>query len=209
LFYFLKIELVSRTEVLGTASLDLAENSMKKIGFFLLLVLNGLILFAEGMREDEKQIYCAKLESLIAQGVGKRREELSKIPGLQGKDRPYIEIPYSDSSHRDLKLTLYYNLSPTKTYVDYASIRYSSRLKDAALQTDLDYFFIQAAHFLIYYGAYSERINRPSSGYVYHGEKHTGRLVEGGNFVRLDLDMPADIALFSDPKNARYIETHW
>jgi hypothetical protein len=190
------------------------ENAMKKTGFFLLLVidtlvLNGLSLYAEGMREDEKKIYCEKLESLIAQGAGKRREELAKIPGIQGSSRPYIEIPYADRSHRDLKLTLYYNLSPSNAYVDYASLRYSSRLKGAELQADLDYFFVQAAHFLIYYGAYSERINRPSSGYVYHGEKHTGRLVEGGSFIRLDLDIPADIALFSDPKNARYIETEW
>jgi hypothetical protein len=173
-------------------------------------VLNGLALFAEGMREDEKQAYYEKLESLIVRGAGKRREELSGIPGLRGNDRPYIEIPYSDRSFRDLKLTLYYNLSPAKTHVDYASIRFTSRSREAGLlRRELDHFFIQAAHFLIYYEAYSERINRPSSGYVYHGKKHTGRLVEGGNFIRIDLDMPADTALFSDPKNARHIETRW
>jgi hypothetical protein len=183
---------------------------MKKTGIvLLLLVVSGVTLFAEGMREEEKQAYCEKLESFINQGAGKRREELSKIPGLRGSDTPYVEIPYSDSTRRDRKLTIRYHLSPTKTYVDYVSIGYTSLLKGTERDVDLDYFFIQAAHFLIYYGAYSQRIDRAATGYVYNGDKHTGRLTESASSIRIELDKPADVALFSDPRLARYIETNW
>jgi hypothetical protein len=183
---------------------------MKKTGGVLLfLILNGAALFAEGMREEEKQAYCEKLESFIKQGAGKRREELGRIPGLKGNDTPNVEISYSDSTRRDRKLTIRYHLSPTKTYVDYVSIGYTSSLRGTEKDADLDYFFIQAAHFLIYYGAYSRRIEREATGYVYNGEKHTGRLTESASSIRIELDKPADVALFSDPKFAGYIETNW
>jgi hypothetical protein len=172
-------------------------------------MLSGALLFAEGMREEEKQAYCEKIESLVALGAGKSRSDLGKIPGLTGTDTPRVEIPYSDASHRDSKLTIYYNLSPTKTFVDYVSIRYTSRLTGNARATDLDYFFIQAAHFLIYYNAYTSRINRGATGYVYHGDKHTGRLVENSTAIILELDKKADVDLFSNPQMVRYIETQW
>jgi hypothetical protein len=187
------------------------RKTMKKTVIVFILMMSGVLLFATGMQEKEAQAYYEKIDSLISQGAGKSRAQLASIPGIQNTaDPPRVEIPYSDATHRDLRLTIYYNLSSNKASVESVSVRYSSRTTSPQqLKADMDYFSDQALYFLIYYGAYSSRIKRGASEYVYRGNKHTGRLTESQRSITLELDKPADIALFSDPKLTSSIENDW